>query len=344
MSGGSGTRTAGDLRSLARRLLSASGMPEANAARTAEILVLADTWGVHTHGLLRLPHYLERLAAGGCSADAVLTPVSETGGVVVYDGGGGLGHWQLWNAAERSAELCAATGIAAVAVRNSSHCGALGTYVYPALEAGMVALVFSNGPAVMPPWQGTRPVLSTSPLAAGVPAVPHPVVIDLATSAVARGAIAWRAQEGAELEPGWAFDVDGEPTTDARAALQGMLAPMGGSKGFAVALLVEALTAGLAGPNLSAAVPDMFARADDAVPQGIGHLVVTMRPGAFDPAAVERFAALADQVGDAGGRLPGASRVAPSDVADDRAVAVAESTLARLEEWAKSLRIAAVEV
>ncbi|GAA1217759.1 Ldh family oxidoreductase [Prauserella alba] len=333
----SGTNTAGELRSRAQQLLTASGVPEPNAARTAEILVLADAWGVHTHGLMRLPHYLERLAAGGCRADAALTPVSDTGAVVVYDGGAGLGHWQLWQAAERAAELSGSTGIAAVAVRNSSHCGALGTYVYPALDEGLLTLVFSNGPAVMPPWQGTRPVLSTSPLAAGVPAEPGPVVVDLATSAVARGAIAWRAQQGLELEPGWAFDADGAPTTDAQSALQGMLAPMGGSKGFVIALLVEALTGGLVGPNLSSAVPDMFNRADDAVPQGIGHLVVTMRPGAFDPAAVERFAALAEQVGDAGGRTPGASRIAPAELAGDHVVEVADSTVTYLNDWAKRL-------
>lgn len=339
-----GGRTVGELRHDARRLLIASGMPEQNASRTAEILVLADVWGVHTHGLMRLPHYLERLAAGGCRADAALTPVSDAGGVVVYDGGAGLGHWQVWRAAERAAELSASKGIAAVAVRNSSHCGALGTYVYPALDAGMLTLVFSNGPAAMPPWQGTRPVLSTSPLAAGVPAAPHPVVIDLATSAVARGAIAWRAQQGGELEPGWAFDADGAPTTDAQAALKGMLAPMGGSKGFVIALLVEALTGGLVGPNLSAVVPDMFNRADDATPQGIGHLVVTVRPGAFDPGVAERFTALAEQVGEAGGRTPGASRVAPANVVDDHTVEVAASTMAELDEWAKHLGITPARV
>lgn len=333
----SGGPTVGELRYEARRLLSASGMPESNASRTAEILVLADVWGLASHGLMRLPHYLERIAAGGCRADAALTPVSDTGGVVVYDGGAGLGHWQVWRAAERAAELSTSNGIAAVGVRNSSHCGALGTYVYPALDAGLLTLVFSNGPPAMPPWQGTRPVLSTSPLAAGVPAAPHPVVIDLATSAVARGTIAWRAQHDLALEPGWAFDADGAPTADARAALQGMLAPMGGSKGFVVALLIEALTGGLVGPNLSAAVPDMFNRDDDAKPQGIGHLVVTVRPDAFDSAAVERFTALAEHVGDAGGRTPGASRLAPADVADDHTVDVAGSTVAQLGEWAKRL-------
>ncbi|TWH18333.1 Ldh family oxidoreductase [Prauserella rugosa] len=311
----SGSWTAGRLRVLVRDLLVASGVPEPHAERTAEILVLADVWGVASHGVLRLPHYLARLEAGGCRADAALAEESTTGGVAVYDGNAGLGHWQLWEAARRAVELCRTSGVAAVAIRNSSHCGALGAYVYPALEAGMIALVFTNGPAVMPPWNGHRAVLSTSPMAAGVPARPRPLVLDLATSAVARGTIAWRAQTGVELEPGWAFDVEGRPTTDPAAALRGMLTPMGGAKGYAVGLLVEALTGALVGPNLSEAVPDMFDRGDDATPQGIGHLVLTLRPDLFGSGGTgrneDRFTALADAIVAAGGRTPGATRIAP---------------------------------
>lgn len=325
--------TAGDLRALARRLLSASGVPEARAERTAEILVLAEAWGIASHGLMRLPHYLERLAAGGCRADAELTRVSDAGAVLVYDGAAGLGHWQLWEAAEIARDRCASTGIAAVAVHDSSHCGALGSYVYPALEAGLATVVFSNGPAAMPPWGGREPVLSTSPLAAGLPSTPRPVVIDLATSAVARGRIAYHAQQGLPLGEGWAFDADGTPTTDPHAALRGMLAPLGGGKGYALAMLVEGLTAGLVGPALSADVPDMFDRADDARPQGIAHLVVTLRPDAFGPGAEDRLSALTGRVDAAGGRTPGASRTRPADVHDDTPVDLAPSTREGLRSW-----------
>ncbi|MCT2582021.1 Ldh family oxidoreductase [Actinophytocola gossypii] len=331
--------TAGDLRGLAGRLLEAAGVPEGRAARTAGILVLADAWGIASHGLMRLPHYLERLAAGGCRADADLTPVSDAGAVLVHDGNAGLGHWQLWDAAELARDRCASTGIAAVAVRNSSHCGALGSYVYPALDAGLATVVFSNGPAAMPPWGGDRAVLSTSPLAAGLPSTPRPVVIDLATSAVARGKIAWHAQQDRPLPEGWAFDSAGAPTTDPHAALRGMLAPLGGGKGYALAMLVEGLTGGLVGPLLSADVPDMFDRADDAKPQGISHLVITLRPDAFGDGAGDRLAALTGHVDDAGGRIPGAARARPAEIHDDTAVDLAPATWDGLRAWTERLGV-----
>ncbi|MBB5157659.1 Ldh family oxidoreductase [Saccharopolyspora phatthalungensis] len=329
--------TVGELRRQAADLLIGSGMQPEHAERCAQLLVLAEAWGIASHGLLRLPYYLERMAAGGCRPDAELKQISDQGAVVVYDGDTGLGHWQLWEAAVTAKTRCGHTGIAAVAVRNSSHCGALGAYVYPAVEAGMVSLVFSNGPAVMPPWGGHTPVLSTSPLAAGVPSRPHPLVLDLATSAVARGKIAARARGGEPLEEGWAFDADGRPTTDAQAALHGMLAPLGGAKGYGLALLVEMLTAGLVGPTPAADMPDMFTHGHHARPQGIGHLVVTMTPEFFDSEGADRFDRLARRIADAGGRLPGRQRVAPSDLDDAFVLDVAPATLQELDGWAHRL-------
>src|SRR5690606_32119204 len=103
-------------------------------------------------------------------------------------------------------------------VGDSGHCGALGVYALPMLRAGRVGLVFSNGPAVMPPWQGSQPVLSTSPLAAGIPAGDQHAIVDLATTAVARGKIAAAARSGDPLPDGWAVDAAGQPTNDAAVA------------------------------------------------------------------------------------------------------------------------------
>ncbi|TCP44725.1 (2R)-3-sulfolactate dehydrogenase (NADP+) [Tamaricihabitans halophyticus] len=329
--------TVAELRDMAEALLGASGVPAPAAKRTAELIVLADVWGIPSHGLLRLPHYLARLHGGGCRADAELTPMSDSGVVASFDGGAGLGHWQLWTAAQQARDRCLDTGIAAVAVHNSSHCGALGSYVYPGLAEGLVTLVVSNGPPAMPPWSGHTPVLSTSPIAAGFPAAPAPIVIDLATSAVARGTVAAHAQRGEALEPGWAFDANGKPTTDPRAAMSGMLAPLGGAKGYVLALLVECLTGALVGPTLSGQVADMFDRADDAKPQGIGHLVLALRPESFGPGATERFSSLVESVRSAGGRTPGLDRTAPDAVDPGQPVELAPSTADRLAEWQHTL-------
>ncbi len=321
-------------------LLTGCGVPEDAARLTAKALVLSEGWGVTSHGLMRLPYYLTRLCEGGIRADAQLRTVQDTGPVVAQDGQDGLGHWQLWRAAELAAERCRSYGLAAVSVGSSSHCGCLGVYTLPVVEAGQLALVFSNGPAVMPPWEGSQPVLSTSPLAAGIPCRPRPVIVDLATSAVARGRIAERARRKEPLPPGWALDAQGVPTTDPQAALVGMLAPLGGAKGFAIALLVEALTGGLVGPALSNDVADMFDAGAAAAPQRIAHLVLAVDPDRLDVdgGARHRLDELAARVVRAGGRLPGASRRHPEEIALDEPLVIAGQTAGELDGWDRRSR------
>ncbi|MDH6291357.1 Ldh family oxidoreductase [Rhodococcus opacus] len=334
--------TAHSARTLAADLLQAAGLRRDRADITAECIVQADLWGIASHGLLRLPFYLERMLAGGYPPNAELVPVRDTGPVIALDGGGGLGHWQLWHAAEIAAQRCAEVGIAAVSVGNSGHCGALGIYTRPALDAGYLCLAFSNGPAVMPPWGGGTPLLSTSPIAAGVPSKPTPAIIDLATSAVARGKIAAHAQNGEPLPDGWALNAEGAPTTDPHEALRGMLAPLGGAKGFALALLVEAFAGGAVGPHLSVDVPDMFDPTVAAKPQQIGHLIITIDPACLDStggSAHDRIDRLARLVGEHGGRVPGERRVPIRDLPPETPIELAPATIEQLTEWTRRLDI-----
>ncbi len=309
-------------------LLEASGLPRDPAHVTARAIMLAETWGVRSHGLMRLPFYLERLDHGGYST-APMRTVCDTGPLVVLDGAGGLGHWQVWAAAEIAADRAREHGIGLAAVGNSGHCGALGVYTMPALDRSLLSLVFSNGPAVMPAWKGTEPLLSTSPLAAGIPVEPRPAIIDMASTTVARGKIAQYADRGDDLPPGWAFDAEGHPTVDPAEALLGMLAPMGGAKGFALAFLVEALTGGLVGPALSVDVSDMFDAAVNDVPQRIAHTVITIDPARLDVGAgtggTDRMRRLAELAERSGGRVPGSRRRLLRDIADDEPVEITDA-------------------
>nr|WP_187361093.1 Ldh family oxidoreductase [Phytoactinopolyspora mesophila] len=336
--------TIGTARRLATDLLQGAGFGPEEAGATAEGIVLADCWGIGSHGLMRLPYYLHRAVTGGYPPTAALRTVSDTGPAIALDGGGGLGHWQVRRAAELAATRCARFGLAAVSVGNSGHCGALGAYTLPLLEAGYVSMIFSTGPAVMPPWGGSQPLLSTSPLAAGIPSRPRPMIVDLASSAVARGKIAAHAARDEPLPAGWALDAAGRPTTDARAALHGMLAPLGGAKGYALAMLVETMSAGLAGPRLAGDVTDMFDPEDAAEPQRIGHLVVAFDPARFDveggAGAQSRLDELAARATVAGGRIPGGRRVMPAEIDDDAVLAVDEKTLSELLSWAQRLGVA----
>jgi (2R)-3-sulfolactate dehydrogenase (NADP+) len=317
----------------AAALLAASGLGVEQASISARAIVTADRWGVGSHGMLRLPGYLARLSAGGINARATLHLVNQAESVVAYDGEGGMGHWQAWRGAERARDLAKRSGAAVVSIGNSNHCGALGVYALPLLEAGLVALVFSNGAAVMPPWGGSRPVLSTSPLAGAVPSASTPALVDLSTSTVARGRIAERAQRNEPLEPGWALDSAGQPTLDAREALTGMLAPLGGVKGYALAFLVETLTGGIVGPSLSLNVVDFFDAERVGEPQGISHLIIAIDPAATDIDGNRelRLAALGSAVDAGGGRVPGSSRL--SAVGANTPVSISDETIGRLRAW-----------
>jgi (2R)-3-sulfolactate dehydrogenase (NADP+) len=295
---------------------------------TARAIILAESWGVRSHGLMRLPFYLDRLGSGGYSTKPMRT-VTDTGPLVVLDGAGGLGHWQAWEAAGLAARRAREHGIGLAAVGNSGHCGALGVYTLPALDRSLLSLVFSNGPAVMPAWNGTEPLLSTSPLAAGIPVEPRPAIIDMASTTVARGKIAQFAERGEDLPPGWAFDAAGGPTVDPAEALLGMLAPMGGAKGFALAFLVEALTGGIVGPALSVDVSDMFDADANDVPQRIAHTVITIDPARLDVGAgtggMDRLRRLAMLTERSGGRVPGSRRRLLRDIADDDPIEIADA-------------------
>ena len=329
--------TVGGAVATAQSLLEAVGVSPEHALTTARCIVASDRWGIGSHGLMRLPFYLARLQAGGINPAAELKTVTDLPSLVVFDGDDGLGHWQLQHAAEVASQRALVNGIAAVGVGRSNHCGALGIYVWPMINRGLVGIAFSTGPAVMPPWGGDKPLLSTSPIAAGIPTNP-PTVVDLATSAVARGKIQAKAQAGAELEPGWAFTKDGAPTTDAKEALAGMLAPLGGAKGYAIAVLVESLTGMLIGPTLSKNIPDMFAAEQDGLPQQISHFVIAIDASKLsvdgDNSRTEDFAA---EVSKAGGRLPGSNRVNPEKLVDGDEITITDQVSAQLAAWTTKL-------
>jgi (2R)-3-sulfolactate dehydrogenase (NADP+) len=179
-------------------------------------------------------------------------------------------------------------------------------------------------------------LLSTSPLAAGIPTSPA-TIIDLATSAVARGKIAAKAQKDEALEPGWAFDAQGNPTTDAKLALKGMLAPLGGVKGYALAVLVESLTGALIGPNLASDIPDMFNNDQAALSQNISHFVIAIKADALTVDGINRLGDLKNNVEAAGGRLPGVNRKNPFQISNDFEITITDAVAADIESWKRKL-------
>ena len=298
------TLNVGSAIATATSLLEAAGVPTQEAATTARCIVASDRWGIGSHGLMRRPFYLSRLQAGGINPKAELKTVTDLPSLVVFDGDDGLGHWQLQKASEIASERAMVNGIAAVGVG-----------------------------------RGNQPLLSTSPIAAGIPTNP-PTVVDLATSAVARGKIQAKAQAGAELEPGWAFTKDGAPTTDAKEALAGMLAPLGGVKGYALAVLVESLTGMLIGPTLAKNIPDMFAASQDAMPQQISHFVIAIDASKLSvDGNNNRTNEFTQEVKAAGGRLPGSNRVNPENLNSGDEITITDQVSEQLKTWSTKLGI-----
>jgi (2R)-3-sulfolactate dehydrogenase (NADP+) len=302
-------------RAFAEALLRAAGAGPEDAGVVAASLVAAELAGHAGHGLARLGGYVGRLRAGG-TVSQPWQAVRTGGPVESYDGRGGLGHVHLALAAERAAALAADHGIGAVGVSDSNHGGALGVRARELAEQGLVALLATNAPAVLAPPGGSRAVVGTNPLALAAPRPGGPpIVCDLATSQVSRGQVMRAAQEGRPIPAGWARDAEGRPTEDAEAALAGTLMPLGGPKGFALAVLVEVLTGALLGPAVGPEIADFFGDGLDR-PQGIAHLVLALDPAAFgDPGAfARRMGRLAEAVLGAGEpgetRLPGARAAA----------------------------------
>jgi LDH2 family malate/lactate/ureidoglycolate dehydrogenase len=267
-------------KSFARQLLTAHGVPGPDAEVVASCLVRADARGVETHGLVRLPGYLDRLHKGLVNARPQLSPERATPVAASLDGQDGLGFVVATRAMEEAISMAGQFGIGIVSVRRSTHFGMAANYVLQAVEAGMASLVFTNASPAMPPWGGREPLLGTSPLAAGAPGGESgPYVLDMSPAVAARGKIRLAAQRGESIPLGYALDADGRATTDPVAALEGVVLPIGGPKGSGLAMLMDILSGVLSGAAFGGDVGDQSKDFDR--PQNVGHFLLAMRADLF---------------------------------------------------------------
>ncbi len=232
-------------------ILTGAGVPPDQAEVIAGLLVEADLRGVDSHGAHLMSMYSTRLASGDIKATTHVTTVSDEGSTVHLNGGLGFGQIAGLEAARLVTERAAAHGIAAVAVRESTHLGALGAYTARVAEAGIICLCVQNGPTFVPPFGGITALFSTNPLSYAIPTGSEPTIVyDIATTAVAGNKVLLAKKRGDKTIPaGWANDEQGRPTTDTAAASIRHLQWFGGHKGFGLALLVELLAGVLAGSS-----------------------------------------------------------------------------------------------
>lgn len=272
--------SAEEAEALGRAVLIASGVPERDARIVAGCLVRADLRGVDTHGLVRLPGYLERISRGLLDPAPTLEiePIAPV--AAALDGKDGFGFVTATRAMEAALAMAETHGIGLVGVRNSTHFGMAASYLLQALEADHAALAFTNASRALPPWGGKAELFGTSPFGVAFPGDP-PFLLDMAPTIVARGKIRKAAREDRPIPEGWALDAEGRPTTDAAAALAGVLLPIGGPKGAALSMMMDIFGGLFTGARFAGEVGNQYA--DFERPQGVGHLFVALRPDLFLP-------------------------------------------------------------
>jgi L-2-hydroxycarboxylate dehydrogenase (NAD+) len=300
----------GRLRDFIAAALRGLGMPDNDAATVATRMADADLQGSDGHGVIRLPQYARRIRAGGINLHPVIRVREERSGMALVDGDNGMGHLVMTRAAELAVAKARAAGIAWVGTRMSNHAGPASLYARMPLAADMLSLYFAVGNANhLPPWGGLDLLLSTNPIAVAVPAGRHPpIVLDMATTVAAYGKVKAKAQRGETMPIGWMIDRLGKPLTDPGRADEGFLLPIGGYKGYGLALIVGLLAGTLNDAAMGKDVVDF--NDDDRSATNTGQAIVAIDIAAFGDlnGFKDRVDTLIDDL-HGSRRLPGVDRI-----------------------------------
>jgi len=285
---------AGDLEAFVARALTALGLPSSDAEQVARLMILADLRGADGHGIFRLPQYVRRIRAGGLNVRPNIRVVQETEAMTLVDGDDGMGHLVMRFAVQIAMGKAKHAGVSWVGVRQSNHAGPAALYAMMPLERDMIGIYIAVGSANhLPPWGGIDLLLSTNPIAFAIPALEEPpIVLDMATTVAAYGKVKTKAQRGEQLPEGWMIDAFGRPLTDPKRAEEGFLLPIGGYKGYGLALVFGLLAGTLNGAAFGRDVIDF--NKDDKTPTNTGQVIVALNIAHFS--SVQTFKRNVDEV------------------------------------------------
>jgi len=258
-----------DLKAEVVFLLKKIGVPEADAEITAEVMVETNSKGIESHGVRWLDIYMQRMLEGGVNPVTKIDVIKDKGSLLILDANNGIGQVAMTKAVEMGIKKAKENGVSFVAIRNSNHFGATGYYTELAAKQNVIAFTATNSTPLMAPWGGTDLCIGTNPLSYAFPTRDVPIVVDMATTTLARGKVFISARKGEPLPAGVALNKDGEPTVDAKEALEGVLLPVGGPKGFGLSLMIDIIGGILTGSNYGPHITSLFG--DLKAPQNIGH-------------------------------------------------------------------------
>jgi LDH2 family malate/lactate/ureidoglycolate dehydrogenase len=275
-----------ELASVVGAIFEACNMAKADAALLAEALTAADQRGIHSHGTLRVPDYVEKLTTGGVNPRGRPQIASRNGAALVIDAQNAMGQIVAHFAMSAAIETARTTHVAIAAVGNSNHCGAMDHWAAMALPHGMIGLAATNALPTMAPWGGIDKIVGINPLAVAIPSGSEPpIILDIAFGATAHGKIRVYHQKGHPIPEGWAFDAEGKPTTDAAAAMAGLIQPIGGHKGVGLGIIMGMLSTLLSGAAYGSELGNMV---DGPKAGKDGHIFMAIDIAAFQPLGVVR--------------------------------------------------------
>ncbi len=340
------TVSADDLLAVTTAMFAASGMSDTDAGLLAATLVHSDRRGVHSHGVLRIPDYVRKLTVDGVDPRGAPFVVSHRGGAIVVDGANSMGQIGGTFAMDKAIGAAGEQGIAFAALRGSNHCGALDWYTLRAVSAGMIGIAGTNALPTMAPWGGIDKIVGINPLSIALPGADgRPFVLDFAFGATAHGKIRVYHQKGSDIPEGWAFDADGNPTTNTTAALAGLIQPIGAHKGVALGMAIGMLSSLLSGAAYGTELGSMV---DGPTAGADGQFFLAIDIAAFtDPATfTERVDTIREQVHTSRRRegverlyVPGELEGAFEDEAARGGIVLAGQTINDILEQAEMLNV-----
>ncbi len=324
------------------------GLPAADAATIAGLMTEADLQGSDGHGIIRLPQYIRRIRAGGINKHPDIRIVRERAAMAVVDGDNGMGHLVASAGVDIAIRKAREAGVAWVSTRYSNHAGPASLYAARPLAEDMLCLYFAVGNANhMPPWGGQDMLLSTNPIAAAIlTGEEPPVILDMATTVAAYGKVKAKAKAGEQMPPGWMIDRAGRPLLDPNRAGEGFLLPIGGHKGYGLALVIGLLAGTLGGAAMGRDVVDF--NADHVSVTNTGQALLVIDPSAFGDVGV--FKASVDRIVRdirESERLPGTDRIwLPGEQSHERrlrnrksGIPMPDALIAELDVLARELSI-----
>lgn len=302
--------------------LKKSGTTEDNARVTAEALVRAESDGQKGHGLARIPSYALQARSGKVQGSAKPEIIDVKQGIFRVDAGFGFAYPAIRLALSELAPRARKLGIAAAALYRSHHFGVAGHPCEDLARQGFIAFIYGNTPKAIAPFGASQKVLGTNPIAFAAPCGQDPLVIDFALSVVARGKIMAARQAGTLIPEGWALAPDGTPTSDPEIALAGSMVPIGGAKGAALALMIEIMSACLAGAALGTEAGSLFEGEGD--PPNLGQVILAIDASSLSAGnfagRISDLAAIYETLDDA--RFPGLKRLENRKEAERRGLCI----------------------